>query len=262
MDVQQIQDFIEERIDGIIRHDLDEVTQRVREFKLKYNRSTKEKIAAAIVKDQSIWGGILAVPTGLGGLFSLPATVPIDLVKYLRVQSYMICCLRNLYEYPLNDTDAVKTDLFLLMSHSSIDELKDFVCREAEKQTKNDFHKKEALRKLRSRSSYKDVATKMSTNLGMKYAPKIAMKVGEKQVMNYTLRGVPKIFRSIIWRLGGRKIAEKTMQKAAGKVIPILGAAVGGSIDWWTIRATGNVAIDYYQENGPDFLNAAYSLIE
>ena len=80
------------------------------------------------------------------------------------------------------------------------------------------------------------------------------MKFGEKQVMNYTLRGVPQIFRKFIWRLGGRKIAEKSLQKTFTKAIPILGAIVGGSVDWYIISKTGKVANEYYQMGGPIFL--------
>ncbi len=260
--IDWLQNFIEEMIDEVIRHDLGEIKKRVQEFKLKHRNLPRRQIAQKIVEDQSFWGGLLAVPGGLGGLLVLPFALPVDMVKYLRVQAYMVCCLIDLYEYPLNDHSAIKTDLFLLMSHSSIDQLKDFVCSEAKKQVKNDFVKKEALIKLAKVKSYKDMEKKAVDTLGFKYGTQVAMRFGEKQIMNHTLRSVPKIFRGIIWRLGGRKIAEKTVQKTAGRIVPILGAVVAGGMDWWMIKATGQVAIEYYEMGGPDFLAAAYTLIE
>ncbi|WP_164674556.1 hypothetical protein [Spirulina subsalsa] len=260
--IDWLQDFIEKMIDEIISHYLDEIKRRVQKFKLKYRNLPRRQIAQKIVEDQSFWGGLLAVPGGLGGLVVLPFALPVDMVKYLRVQAYMIFCLIHLYEYPLNDHGAMKTDLFLLMSHSSIDQLKNFVCSEAQKQVKNDFAIKQALINLKKIDSYKDMGKKAVNELGVKYGTQVAMRLGEKQLMNHTLRSVPKIFRGIIWRLGGRKIAEKTLQKTAGRIVPILGAVVAGGMDWWMIKETGKLAIEYYEMGGPDFLDAAYTLIE
>lgn len=266
MDIENIlnwlQKFIEEMIDDMINHDISKVQKRVSEFQCKYFKLSKEEIAKKIVEDQSFWGGLLAVPTGLGGVLTLPVGLSLDLIKYLRVQAYMICCLRHLYGYSLEDKNAIKTDLFLLMSHSSIDNLKDFVCYEAEKQVKDDFCKKEAFAQIKKLDVYKNIMVKTGQNLGVKHGAKVVIRFGEKQVMNYALRGVPKMFRGIIWRLGGRKIAEKTMQKTVNKVVPVIGAFVGAGVDWWLIKATGHLAIKYYEIGGPDFLDAVYGLLE
>lgn len=180
-EINGLQKFIAEMIDEIISHDLDEIKRRVQEFKLKYRNLPQRQIAQKIVDDQSLWGGLLAVPTGLGGLLTLAFSIPADLIKYLRVQAYMICCLRDLYQYTLNDHGAIKTDLFLLMAHSSVDNLEKFVCSEAKKQVKDNLAKKEALDKLQSINYYKDMGKKASQVLGTKYGTKVAMRLGEKQ---------------------------------------------------------------------------------
>ena len=136
--IGEIQKLIEKIIDEIISHEPNTIEKRVAEFKLKYRNLEESEIAQKIIKDQSFSGGLLGAVTGLGGAILLPATISADLVKYLRIQAYMVCCLACLYEYPLDDRDALKTDLFLILSHSSIEKLKDFVCAEAEKYVKND----------------------------------------------------------------------------------------------------------------------------
>jgi hypothetical protein len=259
--LEEIQDLAEKMIDGIIKYEPQKIKKRVDEIKLKHQNLKREEIAQKIIQDQSLWGGFLGAVTGVGGAVLLPATIPMDLLKYLKIQAYMICCLAYLYDYPLDDHDALKTDLFLIMSHSSINQLKDFLCAEAEKQVKDDFQKKQALKRLMSFNTSKNVAKKAGQSIFFNYGARATMKFGEKQVMNHALQGIPKIFRGIIWQLGGRKAAEKAMQKTVTKVVPLLGAVVGGTVDWWMIRGTGNVAKDYYQMNGPDFLQAINELL-
>jgi hypothetical protein len=255
-----LQELIESMIDKIISHEPQKIQKRISELKLKHAKLDQKQIAQKIINDQSIWGGMLGATTGLGGVILLPATVSVDLVKYLRVQAYMICCLSYLHGYSLDDYDTLKTDLFLILSHSSMDEIKRFVCLEAKKQVKNDASKKEAIDKLMRFNSLKDVTANAGKSLVLNHVTRVTMKFGQKQVMNHTLRGVPKVFRGLIWRLGGRKIAEKTVQKTAAKAVPVLGAVVGGAVDWWLIKSVGKVAIDYYQNDGPLFVQAAGEL--
>ena len=86
--VDLLQGFIEKMFDEIISHDLTKLKLRVYKFKLKYRKLPRQQIAKNIVNDQSFWGGILAAPGGLGGMFTLPVSIPADLIKTLRVQSY------------------------------------------------------------------------------------------------------------------------------------------------------------------------------
>jgi hypothetical protein len=141
-----------------------------------------------------------------------------------------------------------------------MDKIREFVCQEAKKQVKNDVSKGEAIERLKRLNSLKDVTANAGKSLVLNHATRVTMKFGQKQVMNHTLRGVPKVFRGLIWRLGGRKIAEKTVQKTAAKAVPVLGAVVGGAVDWWLIKSVGKVAIDYYQNDGPLFVQAAGEL--
>jgi len=267
---EQLRRFIEKKlekmIDNIIEHEPEKIKSYVDSIKVKYYGLSKNQIAKKILNDQSQWSGMLGAMTGLGGLITLPATVPFDLVKYLRIQAFMVCSLAYLYDIPLSDLDNLKTDIFLIMAHSSIEKLKECVCSEADKNIKNDAFKRETLQQLKRMKSYKDIAIKFSTekfsDVGVKYATRIAVNLGGKTVMNSTLKRVPKIFRGLIWRIGGRKIAERTMQKTISKAVPVIGAAVGGGVDWWMTRSVGEVAIEYYEMNGPGFIQCAFSLVD
>ncbi len=260
--IDLLQNFIEKMIDEVINHDLEKLKLRVEEFKLKYRKLNRKQIANKIVNDQAFWGGMLAAPLGFGGVLFLAVALPVDLIKSLRIQAYMIICLRDLYEYPLEDCNTIKDEMFLIMAHSSIKDLKDFVSAEAKKQVKDNLDKKEALTKLAKADSYKLMGVRATQVLGTKYGAKVALRLGEKQIMNHALRKVPQVFRGIIWRLGGRKIAQRALQRAAGRVVPIVGAVMAAGIDGLMIKKVGQVAIDYYEMDGPDFMEAVYTLVE
>jgi hypothetical protein len=255
---------IEKMIDELISHDPEEITRYVDEFRLKYSKLSQAKVAQKILDDQSARSSFLGAVTGLGGFITLPATVPFDSVKSLRIQSYIVCCFSYLYGYSLDRLE-LKTDLFLILSHSSFDQLKAFVCSEVEHQVKDNYSKQKALKRLHEQSQYKEVASRTSIQIGKKmgtkYASRLLMNVGEKTIKNHALREVPKVFRGVLWRVGGRKIAEKTLQKSLGKAVPLLGAVVGGGVDWWSTQSVGKVAIEYYESGGPDFLEGAYDLL-
>lgn len=56
------------------------------------------------------------------------------------------------------------------------------------------------------------------------------------------MKGASKFLIKALWKVGGRKVVEKAVQKSLGKAIPVLGAAIGGSIDWFSTQAVGKLA--------------------
>lgn len=51
-----------------------------------------------------------------------------------------------------------------------------------------------------------------------------------------------------LWRVGGRKIVEKSLQKSFTKVIPVIGAVTGFGFDWFSTKAIGKLAIEFYEK--------------
>ncbi len=262
--IDDLQKWIEEMIDEIMEHEPERIQRFVDDFQFKHRKLNKDKIAEKIVYGQARNSGLLGALTGFGGFIALPATIPIDIIKYLRVQAYTVCCLSYLYGYSLDRKD-LKTDINLILSHSSFEEIKNFVCAEGKKEFKEDYVKKKAFDNLKSKKYYKDFITinmkKQAQGIGVRYAARIFIGIGGKAARDYALRDFPKILRGVIWRVGGRKIAEKSLQKSFSKAIPVLSSIAGGGMDWWMTNKAGKVAIEYYRNDGPDFLDAAYSII-
>ena len=254
MDTSVLQESLEKLIDWIIGSDADEITNYINSIRSEKPHLTKKQIAEKIVNEQSRNNGLLGAVTGLGGLITLPATIPIDLVKGWKIQAFTIRCIAYIYGYTPQNTD-LKTDIFLVLSNGSITELKDLVIAEAMKASPKAFIALDTLKKRAVNSAIQVTATH-----GTKYAAKAIAKYGGKTLVNYTMKGMSKHLVKALWKVGGRKAVEKTIQKSIGKAVPLIGAFVGGGMDWFTTKAVGHLAIEYYETSVSEWVNEVSSL--
>lgn len=253
MDFLDLEKAIESLIDWVIGSDPKEVINYINKLRSDHPKLTSKQIAEKIVNEQSINSGLLGAVTGLGGLITLPATIPIDLVKAWKIQAYTIRCIAYVYGYTPQNTD-LKTDIFLVLANGSIEAIKTLVITEAIKKAPK--HALKALDKLKKSAIH--VAAKETP----KYAAKAVTKYGGKAVVNYGMKGVSKHLAKRLWKVGGRKMAEKALQKSLGKAVPVIGAVVGGGMDWFTTQFVGKLAIEYYENSVSEWVNAVHSCIE
>lgn len=85
-----------------------------------------------------------------------------------------------------------------------------------------------------------------------KYAARVFVKYTGKEAANYVMKGIPKHLAKALWRVGGRKVVERATQRALGKVVPVIGALTGFMFDWTSTKAVGKLAIQYYENSGPE----------
>jgi hypothetical protein len=130
MNFSDLEKAIESLIDWVIGSDPGEVTNYINKLHSDHPEFTNKQIAEKIINEQSINSGLLGAVTGLGGLMTLPATVPIDLVKAYKIQAFTIRSIAYIYGYTPQTTD-LKTDIFLVLSNGSIESLKNLVIAEA-----------------------------------------------------------------------------------------------------------------------------------
>jgi hypothetical protein len=227
MNFSDLEKAIESLIDWVIGSESDEVTNYINKLRSDNPEFTNKQIAEKIVNEQSINSGLLGAVTGLGGLMTLPATIPIDLVKAYKIQAFTIRSIAYIYGYTPQNTD-LKTDIFLLLSNGSIEDLKKLVITEALK-------------------------------AAPKYTSKSFTKYAGKTVIKYGMKGMKKQIAKALWKVGGRKMAEKALQKSIGKAIPVVGAVVGGGMDWFTTQTVGKRAIEYYENSGSEWVNEVFT---
>lgn len=253
MDVLDLQKSLESLIDWILETDPHEISDYVDQLCLEHPELEKRKIAEKIIDEQSRNNGLLGAVTGLGGLMTLPATVPIDIIKAWRIQAFTINCIAYLYGYTPQKTD-LKTDIFLVLSNGSLEDVKTLVIQELAKSAPKrasqsiDFFKKEAINQ--------------TGKVVPKYAAKAITKYGGKKVASYTTKGISKHLTKVLWKVGGKKVVEKSLQKSIGKAVPIVGAVVGGSIDWFATQAIGNLAVEYYENATPEWIEETFEVYD
>jgi len=254
VDFLDLEKAIETLVNWVISSDSEEITKYINKLRSDNPQFTSKQIAEKIVNEQSINSGLLGAVTGLGGLITLPATIPIDLVKACKIQLYTIRCIAYVYGYTPQTTD-LKTDIFLVLSNGSIEAIKTLVITEALKTAPK--HALKALDRLKKSAIH--VAAKETP----KYAAKALTKYGSKAVVNYGMKGVSKHLAKALWKVGGRKMAEKALQKSIGKAVPVIGAVVGGGMDWFTTQFVGKLTIEYYENSVSEWVNAVfYSCID
>jgi hypothetical protein len=250
MNFSDLEKAIESLIDWVIGSESDEVTNYINKLRSDNPEFTNKQIAEKIVNEQSINSGLLGAVTGLGGLMTLPATIPIDLVKAYKIQAFTIRSIAYVYGYIPQNTD-LKTDIFLVLSNGSIEALKNLVIAEALKAAP-----KQALKAV---DTLKKSAIQVAAKETPKYAAKALTKYGGKAVANYSMKGISKHLAKALWKVGGRKMAEKALQKSIGKAVPVIGAVVGGGMDWFTTQAVGKLAIEYYENSVSEWVNEVFN---
>jgi len=99
----------------------------------------------------------------------------------------------------------------------------------------------------------------------------VASPIGKGTVLNLSTQVVPKLvqklgannlFREMIWKRLGKQMTEQGINKGLHRVIPVVGAVIGFGFDYKAIQNVGNVAIDYYENNGPEHLKALMEIFE
>ena len=250
MNFSDLEKAIESLIDWVIGSEPGDVTNYINKLRSENPEFTNKQIAEKIVNEQSINSGLLGAVTGLGGLITLPATIPIDLVKAYKIQAFTIRSIAYIYGYTPQNTD-LKTDIFLVLSNGSIEAIKNLIITEALKTAP-----KQALKAV---DTLKKSAIQVAAKETPKYAAKALTKYGGKAVANYSMKGISKHLAKALWKVGGRKMAEKALQKSIGKAVPVIGAVVGGGMDWFTTQAVGKLAIEYYENSVSEWVNEVFN---
>src|ERR671932_699748 len=102
LDLEKVIEFL---INRVIGSNPKEVINYIDKIRSDNPEFTNKQIAEKIVNEQSRNSGLLGAVTGLGGLMTLPATIPIDLVKAYKIQAFTIRSIAYIYGYTPQNTD-------------------------------------------------------------------------------------------------------------------------------------------------------------
>lgn len=127
---------------------------------------SQDALAKKILNRKSFKNGLIGAATGLGGLITLPFTIPADLAFSWRIQATMAFSIAYVYGHTKDTTD-LKTDLYLILAGDSAKEALKRIGIEASKAvTKKAVQKyitKEVMQKI-----WKVIGQKIITKAGQK----------------------------------------------------------------------------------------------
>lgn len=141
--------------------------------------------------------------SGLGGVVSLPVTLPANIVSVLYVQLRMIACVAKLAGYDLSE-DAVQSFVYACLGGISVNSVI--------KNAGGEFGKKFAI------SMIKKIPGDVIKDINKKVGFRLVTKFGSKGVVNL------------------------------GKLVPGVGAVIGGGMDFLETRIIGDRAIKMFFE--------------
>lgn len=124
------------------------------------------KLSMKITGRKSFKNGLVGAATGVGGLITLPVSVPTDLIVTWKMQIYLALTIAHIYGHTSDTTD-LKTDVYLiLVGNSSKEALKRFGIEIGKAVTQKAIQKnvtKEVMKKI-----WKYIPQKIITKAGQK----------------------------------------------------------------------------------------------
>lgn len=194
--------WMDQYIDKMIISNPGEIKGYVGKLRLQNPGISEYDLAKKIVNRKAFKNGLVGAATGVGGLITLPITVPIDLVATWKIQITTALTIAHVFGHTHETTD-LKTDVYLILAGSTA---------------------QEALKKV-----------------GIEIGKAVTKKAIEKHVTKEIMKK--------IWQIIPQKIITKAGSKSLlsfSKMIPLIGAPIGFSFDYFGTNVMGNLAIKYY----------------
>ena len=107
--------------DWVIEQDYSTIQAYVDKFREQNPDLDNDELAEKIVSRSAMKNGLLGALSGLGGLITLPVTVPADVVGSWRIQATMVLAIAYVYGHTNKTTD-LKTDLYIVLAFDAAKE--------------------------------------------------------------------------------------------------------------------------------------------
>jgi len=103
----------------MIAPDSSAMKQRFDQLKAANSRLSDEALIQMIIRRQAFKCGLVGAITGLGGFFTLPIALPIDILLSMRIQAAMVQFIEMMYSHQTSpSSDEHKLQTYLVMSGS------------------------------------------------------------------------------------------------------------------------------------------------
>jgi len=175
-EIEKRKNALEKLIDWMIETGQQDVDEYIKKLRSLNPGISTDNLAKKIVRRKSMKNGLVGAVTGIGGLITIPVSVPTDLVLSWKIQIFIALSIAHAYGHSINTVD-IKTDIYLILAGDS--------AKEALKRLGIEVSKgvtKKAVEKYITREIMKKIC---------KVVPqKIITKAGEKSLTSF-MRMVP-----------------------------------------------------------------------
>jgi hypothetical protein len=111
----ELEDGLGALIDWFTQTDSHVIEDYITKLRAQNPGITNDDLAWKIVRRKSFKSGLVGAATGIGGLLTLPVTIPTDLAVCWRIQITMAVAIARVYGHTASSTD-LKTDIFLILA--------------------------------------------------------------------------------------------------------------------------------------------------
>lgn len=168
---EDMQKGLEVVMDYVISTDYVAIEAYVDKLREQNKNISCDELAKKILHRKSIKNGLVGAITGVGGLITLPVSIPADLTLSWRIQASMAFSIAYVYGHTKDTTD-LKTDLYIILAGDSAKEALKRIGIEVSKSVT-----KKAIQRYITR----DIMKKIWKVVGQK----IITKAGEKSLISF-----------------------------------------------------------------------------
>lgn len=178
-----------------------------------------KKLQSSHIKNCTIDGAV----TSVGGLPSMMALLPINLISVVIMQARLVECIAYISGNDLNSDETKDKVMKCIVCLEAKDFVKAGIVKEVKKQLEKEMAKRAA-----------EVTVEKISNKAMQ---KIIADKGPEIIMKTTLRVSTSKFATKISASAG---------KAIGKAVPVVSAAIGGGMDFFSTKAISKYSYNLF----------------
>ena len=161
------------------------------------------RLVKKIISRRSLKAGGVGAITNLGGIVTMPITMPADLYLSFRIQIRMVLAVAYIYGWDIKDRETATDVLLVIGGNGTMEAL---------------------------------------SSAGIKIGEEFAKKAVNKYINREVMKKINKIVsRKLITKAGEKSFTSFT------KLVPVVGAPIGGTINWVGTQAVGKTAQQFYK---------------
>jgi len=176
--IEKKQNAITKVVDWMVEHGQQSVDSYVEKLRSLNKGISQDRLAKKIINRKTFKNGLVGAVTGLGGIITLPVTVPADLVASWQVQIFMALAIARVYGHDIKTAD-IKTDIYLILAGDS--------AKEALKRVGIEMGKE-----ITKKAIEKHITQEVMKKIWKIIPQKIITKAGEKSITSF-IKMVPLI---------------------------------------------------------------------